>query len=156
MLRYTIAFGADAPFGLGTLPRSETEPAVAVPWLSGMKSLFMLRPAFGRTDSSRIFFFFRAAGFFSRIFSPDFFSSFLWEKVPRKILQENPRENPPKFIQQKSSNTFLQIGRGNLCVFLFIDFSLALIVSVLMVDFLRFIDVNAGGLRLKRARQFYT
>ena len=23
-------------------------------------------------------------------------------KVPRKILQENPRENPPKFIQQKS------------------------------------------------------
>ena len=50
---------------------------------------------------------------FSRIFSPDFFSSFLWEKVPRKILQENPRENPPKFIQQKSSNTFLQIAQGN-------------------------------------------
>ena len=49
---------------------------------------------------------------FSRIFSPDFFSSFLWEKVPRKILQENPRENPPKFIQQKSSNTFLQIAQG--------------------------------------------
>ena len=49
---------------------------------------------------------------FSRIFSPEFFSSFLWEKVPRKILQENPRENPPNSIQQKSSNTFLQIGRG--------------------------------------------
>ena len=49
---------------------------------------------------------------FSRIFSPDFFSSFLWEKVPRKILQENPRKNPPKFIQQKSSDTFLQNGRG--------------------------------------------
>ena len=32
--------------------------------------------------------------------------------MPRKILQENPRENPPNFIQQKSSNTFLQIGRG--------------------------------------------
>ena len=28
--------------------------------------------------------------------------SFLWGKVPRKILQENPRKNPPKFIQQKS------------------------------------------------------
>ena len=32
--------------------------------------------------------------------------------MPRKILQENPRENPPKFIQQKFSNTFLQIGQG--------------------------------------------
>ena len=57
-------------------------------------------------------FYFWAAGFFSRIFSPEFFSSFLWEKVPRKILQENPRENPPNFIQQKSSDTCLQIGRG--------------------------------------------
>ena len=50
----------------------------------------------------------------------DFFADFLVGffllifvgKVPRKILQENPRENLPKFIQQKSSNTFLQIGRG--------------------------------------------
>ena len=33
--------------------------------------------------------------------------------MPRKILQENPRKNPPKFIQQKSSDTFLQNGRGN-------------------------------------------
>ena len=31
-----------------------------------------------------------AAGFFSRILSPDFSSSFLWEKVPRKILQKIP------------------------------------------------------------------
>ena len=46
---------------------------------------------------------------FSRIFSSDFFSSFLWEKVLRKILHENPLE----FIQQKSSNTFLQISQGN-------------------------------------------
>ena len=50
-------------------------------------------------------FYFWAAGFFPRIFSPDFISSFLWEKVPRTILQENPRENPPKFIPQKSSDT---------------------------------------------------
>ena len=42
----------------------------------------------------------------SRILSPDFFFSFLWEKVPRKILQENPQQNPPKLIQQKSPPTF--------------------------------------------------
>ena len=41
-----------------------------------------------------------------RILSPDFFSSFLWEKVPRKILQENPRQNLPKFILQKSPTHF--------------------------------------------------
>ena len=68
--------------------------------------------------AERIFrgFLFLSRRIFSRIFSPDFFSSFLWEKVPRKILQENPRENPPKFIQQKSSDTFLQIAQGkNFC-----------------------------------------
>ena len=61
-----------------------------------------LGPAFGRTEFSRIFsgflgrrfFFFR--GFSRRIFSPHFCG----KKVPRKILQENPRQNPPKFIQQ--------------------------------------------------------
>ena len=58
-------------------------------------------------------FLFLSRRIFSRTFSPDFSSSFLWEKVPRKILQENPRQNPPKFIQQKSSNTFLQIAQGN-------------------------------------------
>ena len=65
---------------------------------------------FGRTDFSRIFIF----------GPPDFFADFLAGffllifvgKVPRKILQENPRENPPKFIQQKSSDTLLQIGWG--------------------------------------------
>ena len=71
----------------------------------------MLGPAFGRTDFSRI----------SIFGPPDFFADFLTGffllifvgKSARKILQENPRENPPKFIQQKSSNTFLQIGRFN-------------------------------------------
>ena len=74
-----------------------------------------LGPAFGRTDFLRIFLF----------EPPDFFADFLVGffllifvgKVPRKIHwenpRENPRENPPKFIQQKSSDTFLQIGRGN-------------------------------------------
>ena len=51
---------------------------------------------FGRTDFSWIF-----------IFEPPdfvadsvagFFSSFLCEKVPRKILQENHRQNPPNFV----------------------------------------------------------
>ena len=43
----------------------------------------------------RIFFYF-LTGFFS----------FLWEKVPRRILQENPWQNPPKFIQQNSPTRF--------------------------------------------------
>ena len=71
-----------------------------------------LGPAFGRTDFSRIFIF----------GPPDFFVDFLAGffllifvgKSAQKNLQENPRENPPKFIQQKSCNTFLQIGRGKI------------------------------------------
>ena len=67
----------------------------------------------GRVLAERIFrgFLFLGRRIFSRIFSPDFFSSFLWEKVPRKILQENPRQNPPKFIQQKSPTHFCR-GSG--------------------------------------------
>ena len=70
-----------------------------------------LGSVFGRTDFSRIFIF----------GPPDFFADFLAGffllifrgKMPRKILQENPRENPPRVIRQKSSDTFLQIGQGN-------------------------------------------
>ena len=69
-----------------------------------------LGPAFGRTDFSRIFIF-EPPDFFAD-FLAGFFLLILVGKVFRKILQENPRENPPNFIQQKSSNTFLQIGRG--------------------------------------------
>ena len=68
---------------------------------------------FGRTDFSRIFIF-GPPDFFAD-FLADFFSSLLWEKVPRKILQESPRKNPPNFIHQKSSDTFLQNGRGKIC-----------------------------------------
>ena len=61
-------------------------------------------------------------GFFADFYSfgpPDFFadlvagffSSFLWEKVPRKILLENIRQNPPIFIQQKSPTYFCR-GAG--------------------------------------------
>ena len=64
---------------------------------------------------ARIFrgFLFLSRRIFSRIFSPHFFSSFLWEKVARKILQENPRQNPPKFKPQKIPDTFLQRGLAN-------------------------------------------
>ena len=63
---------------------------------------------FGWLLAERIFCGFLVLGrrIFSRILSSDFFSSFLWEEVPRKILQENPRQNPPKFIQQKSPTHF--------------------------------------------------
>ena len=52
---------------------------------------------------------------FSRIFSPDFFPSFLWEKCPEKILQENPRQNPPKIYTTKIPDTFLQRVRPKVC-----------------------------------------
>ena len=63
---------------------------------------------FGRTDSLRIFIF-EPPDFFAD-FVAGFFSSFLWEKVPRKILS-SPQQNPPKFIQQKSPTTFCR-GAG--------------------------------------------
>ena len=59
--------------------------------------------------AERIFrdFYFWAAGFFCefcrRIISPLFCGE---RKIPQKILQENPRQNPPKFIQQKSPTHF--------------------------------------------------
>ena len=60
----------------------------------------ILGPVFGRTDSSRSFIFGQL----------DFFADFVVgfsllifvRTVPRKVLQENPRRNPPKFTQQKS------------------------------------------------------
>ena len=64
--------------------------------------------------AERIFtdFYFRAAGFCRgfcrRTFSPRFCGE---QKVPRKILQENPRQNPPKSIQQKSPTHFCR-GAG--------------------------------------------
>ena len=50
---------------------------------------------------------------FSRILSPDFSPHFCGEKVTRKILQENPWQNPPNFIQQKKfPDTFSAEGPG--------------------------------------------
>ena len=71
-------------------------------WLS---CVFLLRSVFGRKDFL-CGFLFLCRRISSRILSLDSFSSFSWEKVHRKILQENPRRNPPKFIQQKSPTTF--------------------------------------------------
>ena len=50
--------------------------------------------------------FFEPPDIFSPILLPNSFSSILWEKVPRKILQDNPRQNPPKIIQQNSPTIF--------------------------------------------------
>ena len=69
----------------------------------------LLGSVFGRTDFSRIFIF-GPPDFFVD-FVAGFFSSFSREKVPRKILQENPQRNPLKFTQQKSPTYFLQRGR---------------------------------------------
>ena len=58
--------------------------------------------------AERIFrgFLFLGRRIFPRILSPDFLS-FLWGKVLRRILQENPRQKPPKsIIQQKSPTHF--------------------------------------------------
>ena len=55
----------------------------------------LLGSVFGRTD-------------FFADFVAGFFSSFLWGKVPRKILQENPRQKSSKIYTTKIPDTFLQ------------------------------------------------
>ena len=56
---------------------------------------------FGQPDFFRVF-------FYRRLVSPHVCG----ERVPRKILQENPRHNPPKCIQQKSPTHFCRGGRA--------------------------------------------
>ena len=64
-------------------------------------------------------FYFWAAGFFRGFCRRVFFFLIFVGKVPRKILQENPRQNPPKLIQQKSPTTFCRgAGRSKSRVFL--------------------------------------
>ena len=83
-------------------------------------SVQRLGSAFGRTDFSRILFLGRrifsrenvwAAGFFRDFLARFFLLIFLGEEVPRKILQENPQRNPPKFTQQKSPTCFCRGAR---------------------------------------------
>ena len=71
--------------------------------------LQILGTDFGRTDFSRIFVF-EPPDFFAD-FVAGFFLLIFVGKVPRKILQQNPRQNPPKPIQQKSPTTFCR-GAG--------------------------------------------
>ena len=63
---------------------------------------------------------------FPRIFSPDFFSSFLWEKcpekftrkIPRKILQNLYNKNPPKHVcRLPRANYRGSVGTKNPCSF---------------------------------------
>ena len=63
--------------------------------------------------AERIFrgFLFLSRRTFSQILSPDVFSSLLWGKVPRKILQENPRQNPSNFVRQRSPTIFCRGAR---------------------------------------------
>ena len=71
----------------------------------------MLGSGFGRTDFPLIFIF-GPPDFFADFLAGFFLLIFVGKSDQKKILQENPRRNPPKFIQQKSSDTFLQNGRG--------------------------------------------
>ena len=66
-----------------------------VPNYSAILSLQILRPVLGRADFSRIFIF-EPPDFFRGLCRP-MFSSFLWEKLPRKS-----RQNPPNFINRYS------------------------------------------------------
>ena len=64
---------------------------------------------FGRTLCGFLFLGRRS---FSLFFSPDFFLSFLWEKVPRKILQEIPPAKSFNIYTTKIPDTFLQRGQA--------------------------------------------
>ena len=54
--------------------------------------------------------------FFTDVVVADFVSSFLWKSARKNLPGKSPAK-PPNFIQQKSSDTFLQIGGGNNCGF---------------------------------------
>ena len=90
----------------GTSPQNVV--FLETPWQYNFESAHFLGSDFCRTF---FFFFFRGFLFIGRIFSqilsPDFFFSFLWEKVPRKILYEIPAKSP-KIHTTKIPDTFLQ------------------------------------------------
>ena len=56
------------------------------------------------------FFLFEPPEFFHRFSRRIFSPHFSGEKVPRKILLENPQRNPPKPVQQKSPTYFCRGG----------------------------------------------
>ena len=55
-------------------------------------------------------FYFRAAGFCSRFFH-GYFSLFLWQEVPRKILQEDPGQNPAKFVLENPRHIWGRVNK---------------------------------------------
>ena len=67
----------------------------------------------GRIVAERTFrgFLFLSRRILSRILSPDFFSSFSWEKVPRKILQEIP-DKILQMVYNKNPQQFSAEGPG--------------------------------------------
>ena len=86
---------------------------IAMHEICDMHCCDLLGPAFGRTDFFAIFLF--AAGFFRGFCRRIFSSHFCGEKVPRKILQENPRQDPPNLIQQKSPTHFCRGAGATIC-----------------------------------------
>ena len=70
-----------------------------------------LGSVFGRTDFSTDFYFW-AAGFFRGFFAGFSLPVFVGKRA-QKILQKNPQQNPPKFIQQKSPRTSLQKAQAS-------------------------------------------
>ena len=69
-----------------------------------------LGSAFGRTDFSRIFIF-EPQDFFADLVAGFFLLIFVG-KVPRKILQENPRQNPPQILYNKNPRHISAEGPG--------------------------------------------
>ena len=107
---YTTGGGSAAPVKLSVVTYSDI--VSPVPFL---KDDQVIRVGFWQNGFFADFYFW-AAGFSRRIFSPHFCGKKCPEKssrkIPAKILQNLYNKNPPKFIQQKSSDTFLQNGRG--------------------------------------------
>ena len=71
----------------------------------------LLGSDFGRTDFSRIFIF-GPPDFFADFLAGLFLLIFVGKSAQKNPPGKSPR-NPPKFVQQKSSDTLLQIGWGN-------------------------------------------
>ena len=66
----------------------------------------ILGPVLGRTDFS--YFWGGGRQISLLILSPDLSPRFCGGKSAQKILQENPRQNPPKLIQEKSPTNFAE------------------------------------------------
>ena len=79
--------------------------------------MLFLGPVFGRTDFSR--FLLLGRRIFSRIVSPDFFSSFLWGTSAQKNPPGTSPAKSSKIYATKIPNTFLQRIRPNSssCIF---------------------------------------